>query len=756
MPSTSVAAQILTAIGETRAEGGVVLPEATAKHLLGQFGVRVPRGLTVQDLTSVPPSLMPPLVLKAVSPTLVHKSDAGGVRLGLHHDELVEVADDMRRRLADLGHTTTGYLVEEMAPKGLEVVLGAVRTDGLGWAVMVGLGGIFVEFLEDVAFGLAPLARSQIRAMLDELRGKALLDGARGGTPVDIESLVDVVYALAGPGGLLDSMHDDVVEVDLNPIIVSAHGAIAVDARFVLRDAGSADSAEEAAGADSVTRIKLYCKGFERLMEPQAVAVLGASGRGTNAGNLFIRNLKQFGFAGEIIPVHPTADLIEGLPTVASLGDLRRVVDYAYVALPAGSVAPALAAGPGRVAFAQVISSGFGETLEGMELERELIATARAAGIRLIGPNCLGAHSTSGKLSFIPEAPAVPGSISVVSQSGGLSVDILRLGEVRGLAFRGVISIGNGADVSAGELAEFFLGDPETSVVGLYLESLSSGREVLEVLSRCKTSKPVVLLAGGRTADGARAATSHTGALSGNHRLWPALARQAGLVLVDTLDEFVDALHVFDVRDEDVQTTGSDVVLFGNGGGASVLAADTLDRVGLTTPKLPQSAIDELNSLGLPPGNGLENPIDAPAPTLAVDGGTVAEKILGTVLAHSSPAAVISHFNVGIIVRNLAATHGDVPAAIIDAIVRARDAAVHKCHHILVLKTDGKADTDAQIKVYETRARVAGIPTFRDLENAARATQALLRHRRLEDVGQENDNAQVPRTSAGKGYTNDN
>ncbi len=301
MPSTSVAAQILTAIGETRAEGGVVLPEATAKHLLGQFGVRVPRGLTVQDLTSVPPSLMPPLVLKAVSPTLVHKSDAGGVRLGLHHDELVEVADDMRRRLADLGHTTTGYLVEEMAPKGLEVVLGAVRTDGLGWAVMVGLGGIFVEFLEDVAFGLAPLARSQIRAMLDELRGKALLDGARGGTPVDIESLVDVVYALAGPGGLLDSMHDDVVEVDLNPIIVSAHGAIAVDARFVLRDAGSADSAEEAAGADSVTRIKLYCKGFERLMEPQAVAVLGASGRGTNAGNLFIRNLKQFGFAGEII-----------------------------------------------------------------------------------------------------------------------------------------------------------------------------------------------------------------------------------------------------------------------------------------------------------------------------------------------------------------------------------------------------------------------------------------------------------------------
>ncbi|SDE65763.1 acetate--CoA ligase family protein [Rhodococcus tukisamuensis] len=756
MPSTSVAAQILTAIGETRAAGGVVIPEATAKYLLGQFGVSVPRGLTVEETSSVPSSLTPPLVLKAVSPTLVHKSDAGGVRVGLRHDELAEVADDMRRRLAELGHTTAGFLVEEMAPKGLEVVLGAVRTEGLGWAVMVGLGGIFVEVLEDVAFGLAPLTRGQIRAMLDELRGKALLGGVRGGAPVDIDSLVEVVYALAEPGGLLASLPDDVVEIDLNPIIVSAHGAVAVDARFVLREAGSADAAKEAAATGSAAGIELYCKGFDRLMEPQAVAVLGASGRGTTAGNLFIRNLKQFGFAGEIIPVHPTADLVEGLPAVASLGNLHRVVDYAYVALPAGSVAPVLAEGRDRVAFAQVISSGFGETHEGIELERELIATARAAGIRLIGPNCLGAHSTSGRLSFIPDAPAVPGSISVVSQSGGLSVDILRLGEARGVDFRGVISIGNGADVSAGELVEFFLGDPATSVVGLYLESLSSGREVLEVLSRCETSKPVVLLAGGRTADGARAATSHTGALSGNHRLWPALARQAGVVLVDTLDEFVDALHVFDVCDEAVQTTGSDVVLFGNGGGASVLAADTLDRVGMTTPKLPQTAIDELNSLGLPPGNGLENPIDAPAPTLAVDGGAVVEKILRTALAHSSPAAVISHFNVGIIVKNLGATHGDVPAAIIDAIVRARDAAEHKCHHILVLKTDGKADTDAQIKVYEARARAAGIPAFRDLESAARATQALLRRRRLEDVDQGDDNARVLLTSARKGNTNDN
>ncbi|WP_228003040.1 acetate--CoA ligase family protein [Nocardia australiensis] len=729
--STSIAAQILAAIGEARAAGGVVLPEATAKNLLRQFGVNVPRGVSTEDLASVPPDLNPPLVLKAVSPTLVHKSDAGGVRLGLHAHELGEAAEDMRRRLAELGHTTTGYLVEEMVPKGIEVVLGAVRSEGLGWAVMVGLGGVFVEVLEDVSFGLAPLTRRQIRAMLEELRGKALLEGARGGERADIQALVDVVHAMAGPGGLLDAMPDDVVEIDLNPIIVSPTGAAAVDARLVLGPVSSAAATARADESVPVSGVRQFGKGFEALLAPRTVAVLGASGRGSNGGNLFIRNLRQFGFEGEIIPVHPSADTIEGLPAIPSLADLECDVDYAYIALPAASVAPALAEGGGRVAFAQVVSSGFGETDEGVELERELVATARRVGTRVIGPNCLGTHSTPGRLSFIPEAPTAAGSVSVVSQSGGLSVDILRLGEARGVGLRSVISIGNGADVSAAELVEYFLADPETKVIGLYLESLSAGREILEVLNGSATDKPVVLLAGGRTADGARAANSHTGALSGNHRLWPALARQAGAVLVDTLNEFVDALHVFDLSDPSLQATAGDVVLFGNGGGASVLAADALDRVGLATPPLPQIAIDELNGLGLPPGNGLANPIDAPAGTLAVEGGAIAEKIVGTILAHSDPSVMISHFNVGIIVRNLAATHGDVPAAIIAAIVRARDAAARRCHHILVLKSDGKPDTDAQITLYEKEARKAGIPTYRELEAAASAARALLRHRRL-------------------------
>ncbi len=365
--------------------------------------------------------------------------------------------------------------------------------------------------------------------------------------------------------------------------------------------------------------------------------------------------------------------------------------------------------------FAQVVSSGFSETDEGAGLERELVERLRPLGTRVIGPNCLGTHSSAARLTFIPEAPLTPGGVAVVSQSGGLSVDILRLGAARGLAFHSVTSIGNGADVTPAELLEHLLDSPETTVIGLYLESLGAARSVLDVVRRREVAKPIVLLAGGRTADGSRAATSHTGALSGNHRLWPAIARQSGITLVDSLEDFVNVLLVMDTVDLDVRPHGVDVVLFGNGGGASVLAADALERHGLRTPRLPDATVARLDDLGLPPGNGLHNPIDAPAPTLAVRGGAIAEDIITTVLEKTSPAVVITHLNVGIIQRNLGATHGDVTGAIVEAVARARVAARHACHHVLVLKTDGKPDTEEQIRGHVERARSLGPPRAVDV-----------------------------------------
>ena len=697
--------------------------EAEGKSLLSAFGIDTPQGVEIAVGQELPDHLREPLVVKATSATLVHKSDAGGVRVGVTRAELEEVAAQMRESLAGFGHRLDGLLVEEMVPAGHEIIVGAVRAPGLGWTVMVGLGGVLVEVFEDVAFGLAPLSNEQILDMLQELRGMKVLNGARGGVKADVPALVTLISRLAGPGGLLASLPDDVVEIDLNPVIVSDTRAVAVDARFVVGPPGI-DGVMAAARNDG------QATDFSPLFQPRRIAILGASGKRPNLANRFIRNIRAGGFEGTIVPVHPAAGEIEGLPAVASLADVDEPIDYAFVALPGARVAEALRQGAGKLRFAQVVSSGFGEVEEGKELEATLVATVREAGIRLIGPNCLGTHASAGKLSFVPEAPLTPGTTAVVSQSGGLSVDILRVGAARGIDFHSVTSIGNSADVGAAELVESFLRNEQVHVIGLYLESLAVARQVLDVLAAAETRKPVVLLAGGRTAEGSRAATSHTGALAGNHRLWPAIARQAGMTLVDSLADFASALHALSTLDLSVQPNGREAVLFGNGGGASVLGADALDRQGVATSPLPAQVIEALEALDLPPGNGFHNPIDVPAGTLAVRSGAVAADILKTVLAGSHPAVLISHLNVGIIQRNLGATHGDVTGNIIDSIAKARDDSRPGTHQILVLKTDGSAGTAELITAYAQRARRIGIPVFPAFEDAALAARAVLEQSR--------------------------
>ncbi|MFC6707127.1 acetate--CoA ligase family protein [Flexivirga alba] len=714
------AAMLRAAIQSVRSSGGQVVPEPEAKAVLRDFGIAVPYGHAGNDVLATAAGLDEPLVLKAVSPTLVHKSDAGGVRVGLRAAELPATAQQMSEELAEHGHRIERFLVEEMAAAGQEVAVGAVRTPGLGWTVMVGLGGVFIEVLADVAFGVAPLTSQQVRAMLRELQGMPLLEGARGAEPLDVDALVALVVRLAGADGLLAAMPDEVTEIDLNPVIVSTSGAVAVDARFVV---GGADTAGE-----RPARTAPATTDFSALFDPQTVAVLGASATKSNVANMFIKNLVAGGYAGRILPIHPSADTVEGLPATSSLGHVDGVVDYAFVALPAASVTPALSVEGANVRFAQVISSGFAEIEDGVQLEADLVTTMRSRGIRLLGPNCLGTHSSRARLGFIPDAPFEPGRVAVISQSGGLSVDILRLGSARGVAFHSVTSIGNGADVTAAELVQHFLDDPEIQVVGLYLESLDNARAVLDVLQERADTKPVVLLAGGRTDEGSRAATTHTGALTGNHRLWPALARQAGMVLADSLEDFLNVLLAFDSFDLSDGPWNHDVVLFGNGGGASVLAADALARRGLATPRLPEETIAALDSLGLPPGCGLVNPIDTPAGTLAVRGGAVTEDILTAVLSSSDPAYVITHLNVGIIQRNLAHRFGDVTGTIIDSIARTRDKFDSGTRHLLVLKGDGKPDIDEEIRGYARRASEWGIPAFPEFEDAAIAARALLDH----------------------------
>ncbi|MGH8641292.1 MAG: acetate--CoA ligase family protein [Burkholderiales bacterium] len=225
-------------IAEARAAKRAALDELDGKLLLAAYGIEVPRSILVQDVHEAAEAckkLQPPLVLKVVSPDILHKSDVGGVRTGLEGKAEIEEAIRAMMRQPEIGSARVdGFLLEEMAPVGLEVVIGGLRDPQFGPLVMVGLGGILVEVLADVSFRICPIARIDAEEMLDELKGAPLLRGARGRNPVSREAIIDALLRIGGEDGLLVRHAQDIAEADINPLIVSEDGAVAVDARFVL------------------------------------------------------------------------------------------------------------------------------------------------------------------------------------------------------------------------------------------------------------------------------------------------------------------------------------------------------------------------------------------------------------------------------------------------------------------------------------------------------------------------------------------
>lgn len=462
---------------------------------------------------------------------------------------------------------------------------------------------------------------------------------------------------------------------------------------------------------------------FDSLFCPKAIAVAGVSSSGVGQGNAFIRCLRTAGYTGAIYPIHPSEDSVEGLKAYRSLGALPGMADYAFVAIPAAAVPALLAAADGRVRFAQVMSSGFGEGAGGVDLRAALLHAARRGGMRMLGPNCMGTHSPRGRVSFINEGVDEPGSVGVLSQSGGLSIDILRTGRYRGLKFSGLVSLGNCLDLGPCELLEHFLADAQTRVIGAYVEEIREGRRFFELLRAAAAEKPVVILKGGRTAQGQRAAASHTGSMVSNEHVWHALARQTGSVLVDTLAQFIDALATFQAESQEHAPATGRVILFGNGGGASVLATDAMARLGIDVPPLQPHTIEALAALGVPAGASLGNPIDVPANILQRERGALAGRILETVIATQESDAIVLHLNMPVI---LGYEHIDLLGDLMDVAISVRKKLPPRRRLFLVLRTTGQTELEERRQAAATRAMQAGIPVFRELPEAAQALAALV------------------------------
>ncbi|MBI4497494.1 MAG: CoA-binding protein [Chloroflexi bacterium] len=347
---------------------------------------------------------------------------------------------------------------------------------------------------------------------------------------------------------------------------------------------------------------------LDAIFHPRSIAVVGASADPRNAGNRFLRVLQDFAFPGPLYAVHPGAASVLGLPTYPRVRDLPERVDHVISAVPWHAtpdlVQDCIARG---VRSLHLYTARLAETglPERRALEAEMVGAARAAGLRLIGPNCMGIYCPAASVGFRFGLPREPGAVAYFSQSGGNSVNLVQKGAGRGLRFSKIVSYGNAADLNEADFLEYFLWDPQTTVIAAYIEGVKDGRRFLAALQGAH--KPVVVLKGGRTAAGSRAVHSHTASLAGDDALWDALERQTALVRVDSMEELADVVLAFCLLPP---LRGRRVALMGGGGGESVSGADACERHGLVVPALPPSLQEQFRERFPEVGMLLSNPLD--------------------------------------------------------------------------------------------------------------------------------------------------
>jgi acetyltransferase len=349
--------------------------------------------------------------------------------------------------------------------------------------------------------------------------------------------------------------------------------------------------------------------GLECFFTPGSIAVVGASRNPQKLGYVMLDNLLRARFKGPIYPVNPNAESVLGLPAYARIVDIPERIDLAILTVPASAVLQVVdeCARKG-VRAAVVITAGFRETgAAGAAREREIVEHARAGGVRIVGPNSVGVINTFANLNatFAETAP-FSYEIAVISQSGAIATAILDWARAIGVGFSKFVSLGNMADVNEIDMIEFLADDPQTKLIVGYLEGFTDGRRFMDVACALTPHKPFVAMKVGRSASGARAASSHTGSLASTDAVVDAAFRQAGVIRAYTMDELFDYTLAFSYLRP---PRGNRIAIVTNAGGPGVMAADAIERYGLTLAKLSPVSSDRLAE-GLPSAASSANPID--------------------------------------------------------------------------------------------------------------------------------------------------
>jgi acyl-CoA synthetase (NDP forming) len=362
-----------------------------------------------------------------------------------------------------------------------------------------------------------------------------------------------------------------------------------------------------------VTNVATTAPELDFIFHPKAIAIAGVSAK-ENAGfggGGFVQSLQEIGFPGPLYLIHPTAPAIRGLKCYPTISDIPWDVDYVISSVNARFVPQLLedCIAKGTVRVLHLFTAGFTETGEAgrADMERQVVARAKEAGIRLIGPNCMGIYAPGSRLAMMPGQIREVGSVGMVSQSGMNAGEFVRYATPRGVRCSKVISFGNGADLKAADFFDYLSEDPETEVIVAYIEGIQDGPRLAAAIRKAGAAKPVVILKSGRTEAGSRAASSHTASLAGSLEIFDGLCRQAGALRVESLDEVVDMAVTFQFVKK---LGGPNICVVGGGGGASVMAADDLDAAGLKVPTLLPETQEALAKVTHEAGTSIRNPID--------------------------------------------------------------------------------------------------------------------------------------------------
>jgi acetyl coenzyme A synthetase (ADP forming)-like protein len=588
-------------LDRVKAEGRAALTAPEGKAVCDAYGIPVPKegvATTPAQAAKLATAMGYPVVLKIVSPHILHKTEAGGVLVGVRTS--AEVRKGFAKILANAKKYNRkaeihGVQIQQMVGGGQEVIIGAVTDPSFGKLVAFGLGGVLVEVLKDATFRLAPASKDDALSMLDGIQAADILKGVRGAKGVNRAALATMIQNVSK----LVADFPEIAEMDLNPVFATDKGAIAADVRIVI-DPNPPAPRFRPKHEDIV-------RDMNRIMKPDAVAVIGASGETGKIGNSVMKNLINGGYQGKIYPINPSADEIMGIKAYKSVKDVPGTIDVAVFAIPAKFVAGALVeCGEKKIPGAVLIPSGFAET-GNVEGQKEIQAIGRKYGVRLMGPNIYGFYYTWKNLcATFCTAYDFKGHAALSSQSGGIGMAIIGFSRSAKMGVSAIVGLGNKSDIDEDDLLTFFEQDDNTHIIAQHCEDLKDGRAFAEVAKRVSKKKPVVMLKAGRTSLGARAASSHTGALAGNDKIYDDVLRQSGVIRAKALRELLEYARALPVLPT---PKGENVVIITGAGGSGVLLSDACVDNGLKLMAMPPD-LDQAFRKFIPPFGAAGNPVD--------------------------------------------------------------------------------------------------------------------------------------------------